>query len=321
MYFIYPDKDSSELAKHVAGYIRKKKLDITEDLSKSGIIFAVGNDNTILNAFRDLGKREIPVLGIASGQSFLAQSDVNNFENHIDLISRGKFNIFKRARIVAIINGVYYPALNDIGIFPSKSASLMRYSLNINNELLWKDNADGLIVATPTGSTGYSYSAHGPIILDEPKVLSITPISSIEKKSSLIIPSNSEILVDNIQADKPIAIMDGDVRISLKPDSVEIKKSKYDACFVQFSREYAIEDKLKKRTATFRREKTKNLPASAKLVYQTLSYEGNLTQKELINLTFLPERTVRHALEILLKKGLITVQPYLNDARQSVYGV
>ena len=320
MYFIYSTKES-ELAKQVSDYLRKMKFGIAGEMSEAEVILAVGDDNTILNAFRELGKKEIPVLGIASGSSFLAQSDANNFENHINLIQKNKFNIFKRARIVAKINNAYYSALNDIGIFPSKSASLMRYNLNINNELLWKDNADGLIVATPTGSTGYSYSAHGPIIVDEPKVLSITPISSIEKKSSLIIPNNSEVLIDNIRTNNPVIIMDGDVRVKLKADSVEVKKSKYDALFVQFSKEYAIEDKLKKRTATFRREKTKNLPASAKLVYQALSYEGNLTQKEIINLTFLPERTVRHALEILLRKDLITVKPYLNDARQSVYGV
>jgi NAD+ kinase len=321
MFYIYSSKEFLDLANQVSKFIRKTQGKIADTMENAEVILAVGDDNTILYAFRELGKREIPVLGIAAGPSFLAQSDANNYENHINLINKKKFNIFKRARIVAKINGNYYSALNDIGIFSSKSASLVRYNLNINNESLWKDNADGLIVATPTGSTGYSYSAHGPIILDEPKVLSITPISSIEKKSSIIIPNNSEILVDNIQTNNPIAIMDGDVRVSLKSDSVEIKKSKYDACFVQFSKEYAIEDKLKKRTITLKRSKTKNLPASAKLIFQTLSYEGNLTQKEIIKLTNLPERTVRYALELLLKKNLITSQPYLSDARQTVYGV
>ena len=193
--------------------------------------------------------------------------------------------------------------------------------MNLNNGKLWKDNADGLIVSTPTGSTGYSFSAHGPIILDEPAILSITPISSIEKKSAIIISNKTKIMITDIQSSSPIVIMDGDVRVSLRTDSVEIEKSKYDACFIEFSKDYAIEKKLKKRTVTLTPERTKNLPPSAKLVYKILSYEGNLTQKEVINISNLPERTVRYALELLLKKRLITQQPYLNDARQTVYGV
>jgi len=336
MYYITSktDASSTQLAANVARYLKKRSINfaIDENIDISGnkknlaeiepdIILAVGDDNVMLRTFRELGKKEIPVLGIASMQSFLAQSDANNFQKHLELINKRKYNLFKRSRIVAKADSKTYSALNDIGIFSSKSASLARYDLSINNERVWKDNADGLIVSTPTGSTGYSYSAHGPIILDEPKVLSITPISSIEKKSPIIIPNDSKILVNNILASNPIVIMDGNIRVPLNKDEVEIEKSRYDACFVQFSKEYALEDKLKKRTATLKREKTKNLPASAKLVYQTLFYEGNMTQKEIINLTYLPQRTVRHALHLLLKQELITVQPYLNDARQSIYGV
>ncbi|MBI2208266.1 NAD(+)/NADH kinase [Candidatus Woesearchaeota archaeon] len=263
MYYITTRKDSVslELANRIIHYLNKKNIKFAIDKSinligakkslneaEPDFILAVGDDNIILRTFRELGKREIPVLGIASMQSFLAQSDANNFENHINLINKNKFDIFKRSRIVAKVDNKKYSALNDIGIFSSKSASLVRYDLNINDELLWKDSADGLIVATPTGSTGYSYSAHGPIILDEPSVLSVTPISSIEKKTSIIIPNDSSVLINNIHATAPIVIMDGDVRVPLRKDSLSIEKSKYDACFVQFSKEYAIEDKLKKRT-------------------------------------------------------------------------
>ena len=337
MFFIISkeDSDSLELAKKVVAYLKKKNLDyvIDRNIKISGnkksinetnpdVILAIGDDNLILKTFRDLGKRQIPLLGIASMQSFLSQADATNFQKCMDLIEKNKFNILKRARIVAKINdNQTYSALNDIGIFSSKSASLIRYTLNINNEKLWKDSADGLIVSTPTGSTGYSFSAHGPIILDEPEVLSITPISSIEKKSAIIISNKTKIQITDVQAKSPIVIMDGDIRVLLKSDAVEIEKSKYDAYFIEFSKEYAIEDKLKKRTVTLTPSKTKNLPPSAKLVYKILSYEGNLTQKEVINISNLPERTVRYALELLLKKRLITQQPYLNDARQTVYGV
>jgi len=328
------DADSLELAKKIVEFLKQNKIGHVIDKNtkipgnKNGInesnpdfMLAVGDDNLILKTFRELGKRQIPLLGIASTQSFLAQSDAANFQQCINLIEKGKYNIFKRARIVAKFNGQAYSALNDIGIFSSKSASLIRYALNLNNEKLWKDNADGLIVSTPTGSTGYSFSAHGPIILDEPEVLSITPISSIEKKTAVIISNKTKVKITDIQATSPIVIMDGDIRIALKSDSIEIEKSKYDACFIEFLKDYAIENKLKKRAVPLTPERTKNLPPSAKLVYKILSYEGNLTQKELIRMSNLPERTVRYALELLLKQRLITQKPYLNDARQTVYGV
>jgi NAD+ kinase len=337
MYFITSknDLDSLGLAKNIVSYLKEKGLEYVVDKNtkiagnKKGIndvkpsyILTIGDDNLILKTFRDLGKKQIPLLGIASMQSFLSQADGANFKGCIDLIEKGKYSIFKRSRIVAILNDKQkYPALNDIGIFSSKSASLIRYTLNLNNERLWKDNADGLIVSTPTGSTGYTFSAHGPIILDEPEVLSITPISSIEKKSAVIISNKTKIQITDVQANSPVVIMDGSIRVSLKSNAIEIEKSKYDAYFIEFSKDYAIENKLKKRVVPLTPERTKNLPPSAKLVYKILSYEGNLTQKEVINISNLPERTVRYALELLLKKRLITQQPYLNDARQTVYGV
>jgi len=337
MYYIKArnDKDSIELAKSVVLYLKKKNLGFETDEgtkisgSKNSLkntnanyILAIGDDNLILEAFRGLGKKQIPLLGIASMQSFLAQSDSALFQQHIDLIEKKKFILQKKSRIVADINdGQKYSALNDIGIFPAKSASLMRYSLSINSSQLWKGSADGIIVSTPTGSTGYSFSAYGPIILDEPEILSITPIASLEKRTTVIVSDSSSIKIADVQATSPMVIMDGDVRVPLKSDFVEIEKSKYDALFIEFSKEYAIEKKMKKRTATLASANTKNLPPSAKLVFKILSYEGDLTQKEVINATGLPERTVRYALDLLLRKGLITQSPYLNDARQTVYGV
>jgi|TARA_B100001964_G_C14241806_1_gene605405 NAD+ kinase len=326
MYFVISNDslDSLELRKKVVSYLKKKKLKyvVGKKIEENpDYILAIGDDNLILETFRNLGKKQISLLGIASTQSFLAQSDATSFQQHIDLIKKKKYKIFKRSRIVAKFNGLSYSALNDIGIFSSKSAYLIRYSLNLNSGQLWKDNADGIIISTPTGSTGYSFSAHGPIILDEPSILSITPIASIEKRSAVIVSNANQISISDIQTTSPIVIMDGAVRVPLKESSVEIEKSKYDACFIEFSKHHSIEKKLKKRTSTSTTKETKSLPPSAKLVYKILSYEGNSTQKEVINISNLPERTVRYALGLLLKKRLITQSPYLNDARQTVYGL
>ncbi|MEK6869155.1 MAG: hypothetical protein AABX74_02925, partial [Nanoarchaeota archaeon] len=207
MYYIKArnDKDSLELAKSVLSYLKRKGLDFQIDAdtnisgsknslqnTNAGYILAIGDDNIILESFRELGKKQIPLLGIASMQSFLAQSDSALFQQHIDLIERKKFILKKKSRIVADLNDRQkYSALNDIGIFPAKSASLMRYALSINDSQLWKDSADGIIVSTPTGSTGYSFSAYGPIILDEPEILSVTPIASLEKRTTVIVSDKS----------------------------------------------------------------------------------------------------------------------------------
>ena len=334
MYYVTckSNSESIELEKKVISCLKRKNLDFESDISMggnkkvseadAGFILAVGDDNLILETFRNLGKKQIPLLGIASMQSFLAQSDASSFQQHIGLIEREKYDIQKKSRIVAKFNEIQkYPALNDIGLFPAKSASLMRYSLNVDGSQIWKDSADGIIISTPTGSTGYTFSAHGPIILGEPEILSITPIASLEKKTTVIVSDNSSIKIADVQTSSPVVIIDGDVRIPLKGGTVEIERSKYDALFVQFSKEYSIEKKLKKRTSVVLSSNIKNLPPSAKLIYKILSYEGDLTQKEIISATNLPERTVRYALELLLGKGLISHRPYLNDARQTVYGV
>ena len=209
--------------------------------------------------------------------------------------------------------------MNDIGLFCSKSASLLKYSLVLNDEMLWKDSSDGIIAATPTGSTGYSLSAGGPIVLDEPHILTIASISSLEKHSPLVVSDNTKIKITCIEGSNPMVIVDGEIRIPVRASEVAIQKSPYDANFIIFSKEYSIESKLKKRTLKTNMDKLKNMPASAKLIYKILATEGNMTQKELINASLLPERTARYALDILIKNNLITSQPHFIDARQTVY--
>lgn len=336
MYFITSktDRESLELAKIAAAYLKENniKYALSREITASGhkkdlsedyeLIITIGDNKYILETFRKLGKSQIPVFAVASTQSFLAQANSLNFKHYLGLIKKGKYDVFKRARLVAKFNKITTPiGLNDIGLFCSKSASLLKYSLALNDEIFWKDTSDGIIVATPTGSTGYSLSAGGPIVLDEPHIFTIASISSLEKHSPLVVSDNTRIKITDIEGSNPIAIIDGEVRTPLHANEITIEKSPYDANFVIFSKEYAIESKLKKRTLKTNIDKLKNLPASAKLLYKILVHEGNMTQKELINASLLPERTVRYALDILLKNNLITSQPHFIDARQTVYGV
>jgi len=114
MYFLKSkqDQNSIDLAKKVINFFKRARigfcLDVSLDLpgKKSDIkstepdaVIAIGDDNLILNAFRELGEKETPMLGIASVQSFLAQSGAASFQQHIELIEKRKYSIFKRSRI------------------------------------------------------------------------------------------------------------------------------------------------------------------------------------------------------------------------------
>lgn len=325
------DRESLELAKNAANYLKENgmKYALGREIPASdkrdadyGMIIAIGDNKFILETFRKLGKLQIPVFAIASTQSFLAQANSLNFRHYLSLIRKKKYEVFRRARLIARFGKTVTPiGLNDIGLFCSRSASLLEYSLKLNNEVFWKDSSDGIVVATPTGSTGYSFSAGGPIILGEPHILTIASISSLEKHSPLVIADDATIKISDIRGNNPTIIIDGEIRVPVHSGEITIEKSPYDANFVIFSKEYSVESKLKKRTLKINIDRLKDMPASAKLVYKLLVHEGNMTQKELINASLLPERTVRYALDILLRNSLITRQPHFTDARQTVYGI
>ncbi|MBI1936307.1 NAD(+)/NADH kinase [Candidatus Woesearchaeota archaeon] len=327
MYLVTSNKnrESLELAKIVLSYLKQNKMKAASDSELKldfEMIFAIGDDRFLLETFRKLGKNQKPVLPIASSQSFFAQVNSLNIKHYLNLLKKNKFELYKRSRLEAKFDKSSSPiALNDIGLFSSKSASLLRYTLYLNNEIFWKETGDGLIISTPTGSTGYSLSAGGPIIVGEPNIFSVTPISSLEKHSPAIVSDSAKIRISDIEGDRPLLIIDGEIRMPVKSNELIIERSQHDANFVIFSKEHQLESKLKKRTLHLDMGKIKGLPASSKLLYRILMHEGNMTQKELVNASALPERTARYALALLVSKGLVSTQTHFTDARQTVYGV
>ena len=333
MYLIKTKNDalSKDLEGSLIEYLKKEKIDfvLEKNLSKQKAqpikaILAIGDDDLILETFRQYCKESWPVLGISSSSSFLAEAEAFNFKKMVNAIEKNQFDIFRRTRIAALFNNKKtLPALNEIGIFPEKSASLLRYTLVLDGDVFWKDTSDGIIISTPTGSTGYSFSAGGPIIWREPSVLTITPIASMDKAHTPVVVSDSvKIELTHIQSGSPVVVsIDGKIRQHLSGDVVEVSKSEKPACFIRFSKELALAEKFKRRAVKAVSEKIAKMPPSSKLIYKILSQQGELTQKEIISESFLPARTVRHALELMLREKLIVKKPYLNDARQMVYSL
>ncbi len=296
----------------------KTKIKAVENFKK-GVIIVVGYDRTILRTIGRL-EREIPVLGISVGEeSFLAEIDALQAKRAFSRLKSGHYFLEKRKRIVAKTDGERTPpALNEIAIFSTKTATLISYTLRVDSEFVWKDSADGILISTPTGSTGYSLSVGGPILLQTSESFVITPVASVSRNvKPLVVSQKSTISVSDLSSRYGIeVVVDGYYRKKAEEEII-VKAHKKDAVFVRFEKDFHT----KQASKIAKENIVKYLPPSAKYILKLLQYEKSMTQKELIEESMLPARTVRHALEILLKNGLVKKRTSLRDARQDIYVV
>ena len=139
---------------------------------------SVGGDGTILNSVEKIGELSIPIIGLNTGRlGFLANSSLKNIDTVINKLKNNDFNISNRSIIEVLFNGKKKYALNEITVSRKNTTSLITIEAKLNNQYLNTYWADGLIVSTPTGSTGYSLSCGGPIIIPESKNFVLTPIA------------------------------------------------------------------------------------------------------------------------------------------------
>lgn len=142
----------------------------------------IGGDGTLLDAVSWVRDRGIPVLGINFGRlGFLTSVAPSKVKEAVDQLLRGNYTIEKRSMVrlksnLQLFEGENY-ALNEFAIHKKDIASMIKIKVFIDGELLNSYYADGLVVATPTGSTGYSISCGGPIILPNSPALVITPVA------------------------------------------------------------------------------------------------------------------------------------------------
>lgn len=221
--------------------IRPKEHIFTDGLSKE-ITFAlvIGGDGTILSTARHYAPLEIPIMGINTGRlGFLAQLNPEDIQYGIEKILQGKFRIEERLMLKAFSESEgpehTFNALNDIVI---KSGTISRAAdlfLYVNNSHVCDYIADGLIISTPTGSTAYTLSAGGPVLVPQMNAIVIVPICPHALTTRpLVIPADSEIMV-KIQSDAETAYMTADGQENTKiqiTDRIYIKQNSFKARLV-----------------------------------------------------------------------------------------
>ena len=286
-------------------------------------VIVLGGDKGVRNYFHRTFDSTIPVLGLSEAEAsgFLAQIDSKELSTYVKRLKKQDYTIEEVPRLGVKIDGKnVYPVLNDVAVFPSKSAMLMEHTLRVNGEEVWHDSSDGIIVSTPIGSSAYSMSVGGPVIFQESPVFEIISVNSLDvTRRPLIVSNDSAIEIDDISSRLHCeVVLDGIDRYNVKK-SVDCTKFAPSAKIVRMKKDSTAISALAKKVHLA--EELLSMPPSSKLLLKTLEYEGELTQKELANKTLLPDRTVRLALSHLLEKGYVKRKISVRDARQKIYEI
>lgn len=225
-YISEPDKDGDQ---------RYDFSDMPEDIE---CVLVLGGDGTLLQTARELLQRHIPLLGINLGTlGFLTSAEKSELPKCLDSVLDDSCSIDERM----MLEGVAYHgsekiqmniALNDVIIARAGFSRLVELKIYVNGELLSIYNADGIIVSTPTGSTGYSLSAGGPIIFPQTDVIVITPICphSLQARS-LVVSGEDRIMIEigrrrKTQKEEAMVTFDGRSAQELETgDRIEIYKA------------------------------------------------------------------------------------------------
>ncbi len=209
-------------------------LRVKEELVK-GVQAAIvlGGDGTMLRAAHSIGMYDIPYIGINLGTlGFLTEIEESNVYEALDRLINDDFVIEKRMMVEGNVKDRTFHSLNDVVITRAGFSRIIGLKIYVNNQLLDTYEADGVIVATPTGSTGYNMSAGGPIVSPKASAIVVTPISphSLTSKS-VVFDSTEEIRIEimkkrKTQDTEAIVSFDGSNSIELAAgDVVNVKLS------------------------------------------------------------------------------------------------
>ena len=234
-YLVAHDAKAMIITEQVRESFQQKDANVLpkELLSDVDAAIVLGGDGTMLRAARDLGGYPTPLVGINLGTlGFLTEIEVSNVCQALERLWIDDYFVEKRMMIEGAVNGDTYHALNDIVISRAGFSRIIGLNIYVNDELLETYEADGVIVATPTGSTGYNLSAGGPIISPKSKAIVVTPISphSLMAKS-VVFDSTDEVRIEIVKKRKTqdteaIVSFDGSDNAGLSAgDSVTAKMS------------------------------------------------------------------------------------------------
>lgn len=211
--------------------------------NKLDLLIVLGGDGTLLGIARDInGRYDVPILGVNIGNlGFLSSIEIQDFGEALNKIKNGHYTIQNRILLECTMlndeNNEKGKALNDVVIARGTLSRMVKFEVFIDNKLYYRFKGDGIIIATPTGSTGYSFSAGGPFIYPDVDVITLTPICPHTRgMQPIVLKSSSEILIKAENYNGEIYLtFDGQEAKQINDNtSIIIKKSDYLAKIMLF---------------------------------------------------------------------------------------
>lgn len=252
--------EAVELAGKVASFLLNRGVELSVDLKiteelpelreygkdirdmEVDMILTIGGDGTILRTQSLIEGKEIPILGINMGTvGFLTEVDPENVFSALEDVLIGNYAVERRTLLSVYHNGELPSALNEVVMMTRKPAKMLHIEISVDDEVVEELRADGIIIATPSGSTAYSMSAGGPIVDPRVEAFLIVPICPFKLSARPLVVSNKSVIRVKLlrKGKKAIAVIDGQYEEEINyMEEVVFKKSDHCAHFVRLSKDF-----------------------------------------------------------------------------------
>jgi len=204
-----------------------------QDLKKIDLLVVLGGDGTLLGIARSLNESfDAPIFGINIGNlGFLSSVDISDIDDALKKLEKGKFKVVNRmmlnCKVESTENKEELKALNDVVLARGTLSRMVRFKIYVDGKIYSTFKGDGLIIATPTGSTAYSFSAGGPFVYPDLELITITPICPHTKSMhTIVLKSDSIIEIYADYGDETVYLtVDGQKAVKVKNEtSVKVSK-------------------------------------------------------------------------------------------------
>jgi len=226
------------LEPHLAELMSRRDNSTPLEMMKADLIVTIGGDGTILRTCLRIPKPEPPILAVDMGvRGFLTEVAPERALEAVERYLRGEYKIERYGKIASFMGEERLPdALNEVFVTSRHLAKLLHVRIKKNGEIVMDCRADGIIIASQVGSTGYAFSAGGPIIDFDLDAFVLTPVCPVTFIRPIVFSSSSEVTLELLKPKTATIVIDGDYKKEVDEGTrfITARKSEYESSFIRF---------------------------------------------------------------------------------------